>query len=504
MPLSLYQRHVCLHPEDPDALCDFATAKKLLGDRKGAAAGYIRAIALKPDHALSAYNFATLFQEAGHLDVAMRAYRGAIAGRPDDASAYGNLARCREEMGLPDDAQGRALLLRPDDANALMNQVMAQLYRPGADPARILGDARRWAATQLKPRPLRSTRKTPRIGMISADFRRHAVGSLVLPAVERMTDVTLYMNSARSDEITERFRKAAFRWREVSGLSDDALARRIAADEIDILFDLSGFTAGNRLSLFARRAAPVQISWAGFPCTTGLDAIDYVLGDHHQLPVGAEAHFSEKLIRLPHSYVCFAPPSDAPPPSPLPALANGHVTFGSFNAAKKLNGEVLALWDEILRRLPSARLSLKAEAFSLPSTADRFRRFGDRVSIAGSTPPAAHQAAMAAVDIALDPFPYSGGQTTLECLWAGLPVVTWPQDTMASRHACGYLSTLGLGEWIAKDALDYVRIATELASDLPRLAAIRDGMRQRMIGSPLCDADQFVRDLEKALTEIWR
>jgi protein O-GlcNAc transferase len=516
--LDLYRRILALQPDDSEALCNLATACKFLGQGKAAAAHLIHALALRPDHAHAAYSLGALFHEAGHLNVAIAAYRGAVASLPQLAGVYANLARCREECGLEDGSaeRERALALDPRDSVTLMNRATAQLYRPGADPAKILDSARAWAALQPPPKdlPARALPKTPRLGFVSGDFRGHAVARLILPALEGLRaaghDLSLYMTLAKSDDFTTRFQRVATRWRHAAALSDAALRAQIIADEIDILIDLSGFTVGNRLGVFAERSAPLQLAWAGYPATTGLAAMDYLLGDGHQLPPGANAFFTEKLIRLPDSYVACPPPAGLPPLAPLPALSRGFVTFGSFNAAKKLNPELLALWSRILQAVPGSRLVLKADAYSLPGVEPRFRaRFAEmgvapeRLGFAGSTGWADHLQAMAGVDIALDSFPYSGGQTTLESLWSGLPVVTRPGETMASRHATGYLRSAGLAELVAEDARSYCELAAGLAADLPRLAKLRAGMRERLEGSKLCDVAAFVRNLETALTAIW-
>jgi predicted O-linked N-acetylglucosamine transferase (SPINDLY family) len=383
--------------------------------------------------------------------------------------------------------------------------------------------ARRWSSAHGDPleaawprhaRPKPGSRR-PRIGLVSGDFRAHAVGFLVLPAIEGLRaagwHLTLYSNSGKVDAVTRRFEAAASLWRPVYGLSDAALAERIAADGIDILIDLAGYTGQNRLTVFAGKPAPLQVAWAGYPATTGLAAMDYILADRHQLPPEAEPFYREKAVRLPAAYVVFEPPAEAPDPGRLPAATGRGITFGSFNTLKKITPQVVETWSRCLHRLPAARLLMKAPSLNDAATRRRYAGlFAEqgidprRLVFRGGTTPAEHVAAMAAADIALDPFPYSGGMTTLECLWMGLPVVTLPGETFASRHTLGYLSAIGLTELVASDADHYVALGVALANDLPRLADLRAGMRRRLRASPLCDRDAFVRHLGAAFDAMWQ
>ena len=278
---------------------------------------------------------------------------------------------------------------------------------------------------------------------------------------------------------------------------------QIRADRIDILFDLSGHTGDHRLLVFARRPAPIQITWIGYVGTTGLAAMDYLIADRFHVPPGAEAHYREKILRMPDGYVCFDPPAEAPAVGPLPALERGYVTFGSFNNVAKLTPEVIALWAEIVA--PRARVAAVA-ASRRPWTA--------RTARSGSAPRSPRPAAIATgsnsaagcpgptcwppttpIDLALDPFPYSGGVTTCEALWMGVPVVTCPGETFASRHSLSHLSNVGLTETVAADRREYVDLAVRLAEDLPHLAALRAGLRDRMARSPLCDGARFAGHL---------
>ncbi len=480
--------------------------------------------ALAPTHAGALNNLGVVLEEQGQLAAAGEAFRQALSVRSDFAEPRYNLAGVLLEQGRITEAVAAydaALSVKPDYIDAAMGVAFAHLYRPGVRLAEVLACARaidaafaarfrdRWPA---HPRP--ETRDgRPKIGFVSADFRSHAVGALVLPAIEGLAraghTVTCYSNTLRRDAMTERF-AAASAFQPVAGLSDDALFELIRADGIDILVDLSGYTDGNRLLVFARKPAPIQVSWLGYPATTGMASIDYIIADGLQLPPNAGQFYSESVVRLPDCYVAFAPPEEAPEIGPLPAGSHGAITFGSFNAAKKITPEVVATWSEILRRLPTSRLLLKAPAFDcLPSREHYLAQFAaegitdSRLSFHGRSARTAHLRQMLEVDIALDTFPYSGGQTTLEALWMGLPVVAFPGETFASRHALAYLETIGLGRLATSSAEAYIALAVDLDEDRTALAAMRSNMRTRMLASPLGDKDRFVTVLAAAFATMW-
>jgi predicted O-linked N-acetylglucosamine transferase (SPINDLY family) len=354
-----------------------------------------------------------------------------------------------------------------------------------------------------------------KIGYVSPDFRDHVVGLNLLPLFREHDrdrfEIIAYSNVLRPDATTERFQRYAAVWHNIRQLSDEALAEQIRADRIDILFDLAGHTARNRLLVFARKPAPVQITWAGYVGTTGLAAMDYLLADRHEVPPGAERYYRERVLRMPDGYVCYDPPAYAPPVGPLPALGRGRATFGCFNNPAKITPQVIEAWAGILRRLPGARLVLKFKGWSDPCVARRFTAMfaaegiePQRLEMLGHSPHVELLAEYGRIDLALDSFPYSGGLTTCEALWMGVPVITCPGETFASRHSLSHLSTVGLTETIASDWDEYVELAVALAGDLPRLAALRAGLRERMAASPLMDAPRFARNIEAAYRAMWR
>ena len=311
--------------------------------------------------------------------------------------------------------------------------------------------------------------------------------------------------------MTLHLEKLAGGWRQLGGVSDDALAELIRRDGVDVLFDLAGHTASNRLLVFARKPAPVQVSWLGYVGTTGLSAMDYLLADRHQVPEGAERHYREQVLRMPEGYVCYLPAPEAPAVGPLPALEAGHVTFGSFNNPAKINASVAALWWRVLRGVPGSRLVLKYCGFLAPKTSRRFHEMfaaegigPDRLELHDWSDRAGLLAFYNRIDLALDPFPYSGGLPTCEALWMGVPVLTWPGETFGSRHSLSHLSSVGLDGTVARDPDHYVDLAEQWARDLPRLAAVRAGLREQMAASPLCDARRFTADFSALLRGVWR
>jgi predicted O-linked N-acetylglucosamine transferase (SPINDLY family) len=324
----------------------------------------------------------------------------------------------------------------------------------------------------------------------------------------------LYDNGSRRDglhqALVRRVEGLGGAVRAVEGLDDAALARRVEQDRIDVLVDLSGHTGRSRLAAFARRPAPVQISWLGYFATTGLTAIDFVLLDPHHAPPGAQAQFTERIVRLPHNRFCYAAPAFAPPVAPSPCSATGVITFGSFNNTAKLNAPVLDAWARILEQVPGSRLVLKWRTFADAAYRERVRAVFAQRRVDPARlelrPMSGHRELLheyADIDIALDPFPFSGGQTSCEALWMGVPVVTLPQERVVSRQTYSFLANIGLTELAAADPQDYVRIAASLAADPARLGSLRACLRPRMAASPLCDAPGFVRALEGAYRLAW-
>ncbi|MEI6558518.1 MAG: tetratricopeptide repeat protein [Rhodospirillaceae bacterium] len=525
--LAAYRRAVALSPDWAEAHNHLGVALHQLEDYEGAVACYRRALALDPDDASAHNNLGVALQDQGDLAGALESYHRALSLNPDDTDAGNNLGNALKEQGRVGAAVAvyREILERhPALAMVRSNLLFSSLCLPDIPLAEHFEAARRWDALYAAPlrsrwprhRPPRpgAPGRRPRLGFVSGDFRRHAVGFLTIAALEGLAaaghEISCYSNGMTEDVLTDRFRAASARWRPLLGLSDAAAAEQIRADGIDILIDLSGHTAQNRLLTLALKPAPLQLTWVGYGVTTGLSAMDYWLADRHQVPEALEPWYQEKIIRMPASYVCFEPPAEAPPVPPLPALTRGHITFGSFNFLSKITDQAILLWSQILDRVPESRLLLKAVGFNGEATQrlliDRFAAHGigaGRLDFLGGSSRAEHLAATASVDIALDSFPYSGGLTTLETLWMGVPVIVWPGETLCSRHSYGYLASLGCTDTVATDAGEYVERAVAWAGDRARLADLRAGLRARLLASPLCDRAGFTAALELACQMIW-
>jgi protein O-GlcNAc transferase len=356
-----------------------------------------------------------------------------------------------------------------------------------------------------------------RVGYVSADFRRHSVAyflrGLVASHDRRRVRVYCYSNVERADTVTAEFQSLADEWRPVTGLPDAAVAEQVRADRIDILVDLGGHTGGNRLLVFARKPAPVQVTWLGYPNTTGLPAIDYRLTDDIADPPGeADALHTEKLVRLPGGFLCYRPGAEAAgtPAAPRDASA-GPVTFGSFNTLSKVTAEVIRVWSAILGRIPGSRLLLKSEGLDEQGTRARvsgaFAAHGIAPDRIGLLPwiegYGEHMALYSRVDVALDPFPYNGTTTTCEALWMGVPVIALRGNRHAARVGASVLYHAGLPQWIAEDEAGYIALAVAGAADPQALRASRPANAERARASALTDQVRFTHDLEGAYRGMW-
>ena len=404
---------------------------------------------------------------------------------------------------------------------ALMTRMAVLPYHPEHGHAAALLAAGRAVGARLGPaaappaRPRDPARRL-RIGLLSGGLGQHPVGWLTLAGLEALPEaefeLVAYCLKPRGDTMAGRFRGRCAIWRDVAQLDDAAIAAMMAVDGIDILLDLGGYGDGGRPGLLQRKPAPVQIKWVGKQSgSMGLDGLDWMLTDHWETPPGFERFYAERLLRLPDGYVCYAPPPVAPPVAPLPALARGHVTFGCFNNLAKVTPPVLRAWARILAAVPDSRLVLRTHALGEAATRDRVQaRLAahglptDRVALEAGVPHQALLAAYGGIDIALDPFPYAGGLTVCEALWMGVPVVALAGDSFCARHALSHLANVGLPDWVAASEADYVALAIARARDLPRLAALRAGLRARVAAAPLCDAPRFGRGLAAALRQAWR
>jgi predicted O-linked N-acetylglucosamine transferase (SPINDLY family) len=488
-----------------------------------AIACYQRALALKPDLAEISINLGLAYQQQGQLDEALRSFRQAVQTEPDSAETYLNLGNVFKEQTRLAEALGcyrQALSIRPDFRLAASNLLCALYFSAQHDAAAILAEHRRWNQQFAKPLagclPPPTNDRLPgrrlRIGYVSPDFRNHPIGRFLLPLLQSHDhtrfEIFCYSSLDRPDAVTDQCRAHADMWREVYRLSDQQLAELIRQDRIDILVDTTMHIANNRLLVFARKPAPIQVTYLSYPGTTGLDTMDYRLTDPYLDPPGAdEARYSEQSIRLPETYWCYRPMAEAPPVNELPTLRTGQVTFGCLNNFCKVSAPTLATWSRLLRALPQSRLVLNARwgshrervlAYLAGEGIDE-----SRVEFLDFMPPAEYFRTYHRLDICLDPFPYGGGTTTCDALWMGVPVVSLAGKTAVGRGGRSILSNIALSELVACDAEEYVRIAMSLAMDRPRLANLRATLRARMQASPLMDAPRFARHVEAAYRDMW-
>ncbi len=516
-----------LAPENAAVWLNLGVACLELGLSEEAVARFRRAVELEPFRPDARNVLGHALLVAGRCAEARRQLEEALRLRPGYAAAHDNLGRVLKAQGRSTEAiaHHRAAVAAQPKAEVHSNLLFSLNFPAGIAPEDVWAEHRRWA--ELHAEPLRAAwaplandfdpERRLRIGYVSPDLVNHAVAYFFEPALaardrERF-EVTCYSDAKVADPTTGRLRAQCERWRDLAGRSDEEAAEQIRADGIDILVDLAGHTARHRLLAFARRPAPVQVTWLGYPNTTGLAAIDYRLTEAVCDPPGAtEAWHSEKLLRLAGPFSCYRPPSEAPLVTPPPSAGGHGVTFGCFNHAAKLVPEVVQLWAQVLAAVPGSRLLLRSHGWSDPESAETMRtRFAEhgiapeRLELDGSRlAMAAHLERYRRVDIALDPFPYNGTTTTCEALWMGVPVVSLAGREHRSRVGASLLTHLGSPEWIGADPASYIAICRALASSPAGLADIRARLRGRMRAGPLCDAPGFAGRLESAFREMWR
>ena len=524
-----FDRALALRPGDPDILTNQAGAWQLAGRLDKAGQCYQQAIEARPGFGPAYLGLGSALILDGQAAEAKAFLAAAIEAEPGNADAwgnYGNACKAAAEYDEAIEAYRKAIELRPDDAGQWSNWLLMLQYDPAQTPETIWqahlefgrkfgeglkdGEGPRAAAIATAAAPPEEPERPLRIGYMSADFRTHSVAWFLEPLLRHHDRARVaaicYSDVASPDGTTARLKGLADGWRDVAGASDADVAAMIAGDGIDILIDLAGHTAGNRLSLFGRRAAPVQATWLGYPGTTGLAEMDYRFTDDIADP--EDMFHSERLVRLPGGFHCYAPPAAAPEPARKPGRPP---TFGSFNNLSKVTEDVMACWSALTASVPGARLLLKARPLADPAIRDRYTAIANdaglpanRLELVGHVKDlAAHLALYAEIDVALDPFPYAGTTTTCEALWMGCPVVTLRGGTHAGRVGASLLTHAGLGELVAGDRGEMERLARALIGDAARLEEYRSGLRGRLAGSSVCDATGFARKVEGACWGMW-
>lgn len=490
--------------------------------------GWRRLVDTCPDDPMTLQGLGGIAQRLGQPVTAQGLYERLCALRPTAVESHLYLGLALTEQGLPEPALRafeRALRLDPSRWDVFSSLLFClhlcpeQHARAAFERHRAFGEQLARATPPAPPRPApprlaASPRERLRIGYVSPDLCAHPVSYFLEPVLREHDrsrfDVFCYSDTRRPDAVTERLGRLCNELVAVKGWSHEQLAERIRADGVDILVDLAGHTSGNRLPTFARRPSPVQASWLGYFDTTGLEAIDYRIADRVSVPAGSEHLFVEKLALLPRTQSCYAPP-ESPAPAPPPCLARGHVTFGCFNNPMKIGRDVCALFARALLAVEHSRLLFKYRSWSDPALVRRHREWlsaegvpAARVDFEGASATPEFMAAFSRVDIALDPFPYSGETTALHTLWMGVPLVALEGDTPVQRLSSRVLRICGLDAWVAQTRDGYVDIAARLASDPEGLAALRRELRPRLSASPLCDHRGVTRELETAYENMWR
>lgn len=512
-----------IHPNEVRSLVGLGAVLERLGSPDEAAACYLEGVRADPLNQDAQVNLALLLQGHGRFTLAQRHLEEALRVQPDAVRLTYNLAnvffsqgKCLEAVAL----YREVLSLDPEHLSARQNLLYALHYSPSFSDARIFAEHLEAAGRKpflpptLPSRPLAPGGRI-RVGYLSPDLRDHAVASFIEPVLlhhdRRRFQIFCYANLPRPDRTTERLKGISEEWRDIFRIGDAEAAALISADGIDILVDLAGHTSGNRLPLFARRAAALQVTWLGYPGSTGMAQMDYRITDRFADPPGMTDRFhSERLIRLERSFCSFLPPETSPAVAPLPLSGSGRVTFGSFNNLAKVTPQVIALWARLLRAVPGSRLVLKCRPFADPELGARVREAFCREQVAeeaielhpGNGSAWEHLAQYARIDIALDTFPYNGTTTSCEALWMGVPVVTLAGSRHAARTGVSILTNCGLDFLVAQSPDQYLTIARGLAQDAARLGELRTGLRNRMRLSPLLDGAGVTRELEAAFTRI--
>ncbi|WP_049630797.1 tetratricopeptide repeat protein [Cellvibrio sp. pealriver] len=526
-----YRKAIELNPQHTNAYNNLATNFMHQHLILEAEAAYRMAVEVDPLNTMALSNWGRLLHLQGNQVHAKELLEKALEIKPDFPEALNNLGNVHKELGDHDTAIACYRKATDIDINALhaySNLLLIGGYHAKIPLEQLIEDAKGYgkrvaqlAQTKysrwLAPTPLKNDVKI-RIGFVSGDLRKHAVmfflEGLLRNIDKNQFELIAYSTQPEEDEVTHRIKSHFIKWQPIFGKSDQAAANIIYQDAVHILFDLSGHTAHNRLPVFAYKPAPIQVTWAGYPATTGMDEMDYILADKYLVPAGQEQQFVENVWRFPEVSGCFAPLIDDIPVGDLPALKNGYITFGCLNNLIKMNDDVVEVWSQVLHAVPNSKLFLQAYQLSEPSvlkkTYVRYAAHGippDRLILEGKTPRLDYFKSYNKIDIALDPFPCPGGTTTADTLWMSVPVLTLKGHDYWGRFGEAIANYVGQPEWVAQDKQDYVRKAAHFAADIDLLKEMRQTLRTKALASPLFDAPRFTRNFEsvlKGMLEKWQ
>jgi protein O-GlcNAc transferase len=526
--IAMYRRVLYLHHNDPELEIYLADSLRGAGEFDEAIGVYERNLARRPGTPVVYRGLAQAYEARGDLKNAAEAYKQAVKLQGDFVEVLcelGNLNITLGKIHAGLECFTRAITVRPTDPLPYSHRLSALHYLTDIDPAVIFHEHVDWNQKHAQPLNYeirqhdvdRDPNRRLRIAYVSPNFRAHPIGyfteSIIANHNPAQVETFAYADLLQSDATTARLQKLFHQFRNTTGMSDQNLSEMIRADKIDVLIDLAGHTPGNRLLVFARKPAPIQITYLGYPDTTGLSAMDYRLSDVHADPPGqTEAYYSEKLVRLPRSFLVYRPPAEAPEVSPLPAIQNGFITFGSFNELPKLSFKTTDLWIQILKATTNSHLLLKNPGLSDPETRNEFlQRFtaagieASRIDLRAASPTIQENLkTYSEIDIALDTFPFNGDLTTCEAMWMGLPIITLAGSTYASRIGASLLTNIRLPELIAQSEDQYIHVAVDLTKELEALAEIRDSIREWLTESPIVDGRRWTWNIEAQLRVAWK
>ncbi len=517
-----------LHPDDLDATLNLGVAKKEMGEMDAAESMFKKCLALAPDHPQAHINLANLHSMHSRIAEAEVHYRKAIEVSPGYVEAYYNLGINLHDVGKLEESEAcylKGQSLDPHHTKINLNLMLLQNYLPDKEPGEIHRMHKAWgdrfvaALGKQKPPRFANTKEPDRplrVGYLSPDFRTHQVADFVelLIAHHDPTQVLpiCYSHVAHPDAVTDRFRSAAWKWRDVVGRTDREIAEWIRKDKVDILVDLAGHTLNSRVTVLALRPAPIQAVYLGYPATTGLPGVDFRFTDNWGDPPSSDGYYTETLVRLDDGFCCWRPPDDAPAVAPAPFVRERHISFGCMLPLIKINSQVVHLWEQVLDAVPDSRLVVFRDKLTEPEVRDRYLGLltdggiaEERITlVGGEVKGKSHLAEYGRFDIVLDTLPYAGHTTTCEALWMGVPVMTLAGNRFAGRMGASLMHMVGLPELVAESPEQYVETAATLAGDPERLVALRAGMRERLSASPLMDGAAFARKMENAYRSLWK
>lgn len=526
--ISCFQKSLSINPPQAQTWFQLGVLYELSGKNEDALKSYFKSLQYDKTHLQSLNNLASLLKAKGRVSEALRYLQTATTCHPKEPIPWASLGDLQTEAGMLKQAvtsYQRALELAPDMHRARSNLLCCYNYDLIASPeavAKAHSDYDRALSDALKavvpsPAAMHGDRDKIRVGYVSADFCRHSVSFFFEPLLKHHNsgsfETYCYYNGRKADEVTDRLQRSASHWRNIPELDSQQACETIRNDQIDILVDLTGHTANDRLDIFALRPANIQISWLGYPNTTGLKAMDYRMVDAITDPVGVSDHLcSEELIRIDGGFLCYQGDTDFVPDYQLPAHRNGFITFGSFNNFTKISGSAISAWSKILGSVDNSILLLKSRQLAddglKKSLLKQFSENGidkSRLKLIASTDSfASHMKLYNEIDIALDTFPYNGTTTTCEALWMSVPVLTFSGSTHAGRVSASILSQLGLQVLVSEDCESYIDNAVRLANDTESLEALRQDIRPRMENSSLTDGAFFADKLENIYRSLMK